>query len=161
MTRPIQACGPALRKFREARGMSGKDFAIAAKMSPGHLSELEQGRRNLTDSLVQRIASAVEISVPALLEEIAEISSDLPLPSNEADANKTKDDLTPYRFTPRFHQGQPPDEYRELAMLLIKSTPKADAWKMLRQLTDAAETGDAAAARCARALLNLLSSPEI
>lgn len=140
--------------------MSAKDLATAAHMSPGHLSELEQGKRNLTDSLAERLAGAVNVEMADFMRALSEIAEDLPLPSNDLSGTKVQDDVISYRAPPRQPSGQPPDDYRELAALFVKLTPKADAWKMVRDLTDSAEAGDYAAGRCARALINLLSSPE-
>jgi hypothetical protein len=159
MTSPNPATlGPALRKFREALGKSGKDFAAIAGMSQGHLSEVEQGRRNLTAALITRLAAGLEISEPDLIAKLSEM---MPAVQPEPESPVMREEPAVYRT--RATQTQwisEVDECRALTKYLMRALPKSEVWKLVHQLTDAAEAGDLLAGKCAKTLLVLLSEPE-
>ncbi len=54
-------------KTRKKKGMTQKDLANKAGMIPGYLSEIETGRRELSNKMARRIASALELDVNKLL----------------------------------------------------------------------------------------------
>jgi transcriptional regulator with XRE-family HTH domain len=155
MSKAIQGrLGPALRKFRESRGSSGKEFAAAAGMSQGHLSEIENGRRNLTEALIDRIAESVSLSPADLVDTLSSFLSADPVESPP----RFREDPSPYHYTPHIQPGlPPPDEYLELATWFVSQLPPSKAWELVRDFTALAENGDLAAARRARALIFILT----
>lgn len=52
-----------LRALRKYRGLSQVELANHAGLAQGHLSDIESGRRNLTDAAVEALARA--LAVPA------------------------------------------------------------------------------------------------
>lgn len=57
------AVGARLRELRKARGLSAKEVAARAKVSPAYLSRLENGRISPTVSTLSRIVQAMGESV--------------------------------------------------------------------------------------------------
>lgn len=55
-----------IRTQREAKGLSQRDLAAAAGISQKHLSEIENGRVNLSIEVIEKIAAALRID-PKLL----------------------------------------------------------------------------------------------
>jgi transcriptional regulator with XRE-family HTH domain len=61
--------GPMLRRLRRSHKMSLRELARRAKVPPGYLSELEQGKKaNPSAVVVVRLAKALNVSVGKLLE---------------------------------------------------------------------------------------------
>ncbi len=58
----MEAVGSKIRTFRKARKMTLRDLAIAADVSPGFLSQLENGRTNAAIGTLRRVASALGMS---------------------------------------------------------------------------------------------------
>ena len=66
----------SLRALREALGWSVSKFAAAAETVPGHISNIEAGRRGASPELVRRMARVLGVPMAALVsayepEEIA------------------------------------------------------------------------------------------
>lgn len=58
-----------LRLRREALGRSQHDVATEAEVSPGYLSELEQGKKRPSLEALRRLAVALRTEVSELLKE--------------------------------------------------------------------------------------------
>jgi DNA-binding transcriptional regulator YiaG len=56
-----------VRVYREWRGIKAKAFAAATGMSPGHLSDIETGRRNPSDDVRARMAAYLGIMADDLI----------------------------------------------------------------------------------------------
>lgn len=56
-----------VRVWREYRGMTAKELAVAASVSAGYLSQIETGARDGTIDVMKRIAAALGVT----LDEIA------------------------------------------------------------------------------------------
>ncbi|CDZ43213.1 DNA-binding helix-turn-helix protein [Neorhizobium galegae bv. officinalis] len=50
-----------LKAIRKFRGMSQQRLAALASLAQGFLSDLESGRRNLTDAVAENLASALDV----------------------------------------------------------------------------------------------------
>lgn len=59
--------GRNVRRMREAAGLSQEALADAAQIHVTYLSGVENGKRNATLKVVERIAAALRVDPPALL----------------------------------------------------------------------------------------------
>ncbi|MGE4303219.1 MAG: helix-turn-helix domain-containing protein [Novosphingobium sp.] len=57
-----------LRRLRQHRGWSQEEFAHRADIHRTYVSDLERGARNPTVTVVDRLASALEVKVGELLD---------------------------------------------------------------------------------------------
>jgi transcriptional regulator with XRE-family HTH domain len=62
----------ALRVIRERSGLSQAALGRAAKVSQGHISQLEAGQKEPRPDMVQRLAVALGVPVTALVTAPAE-----------------------------------------------------------------------------------------
>lgn len=158
--RPQSVPGFAIRKFRELRGYTGRDFANLAGISQSHVSELESGRRRLTPAMVTRIAAAIGMAEDAFVSAIRELSAgsaggaDLP----EVDLSVGAPTQPDSKVVPAV------DEFRDLAEWVVARVGHDKVWGMVRVLTEEAEDGGMGAkdaARRARCLLEILSTVQV
>lgn len=61
---PVQ--GELIRELRINLGYSGADFAIAVGVSAQHVSDMELGKRGASPKVLKRMATILEVEVPAL-----------------------------------------------------------------------------------------------
>jgi transcriptional regulator with XRE-family HTH domain len=61
--------GPRLRQLREQKGMSARQVAALAGMTPAHLSRLENGRVSPTVSSLARLVAAMGETMATLFQE--------------------------------------------------------------------------------------------
>ncbi|PFG28541.1 helix-turn-helix domain-containing protein [Corynebacterium renale] len=66
-----EALGEALRSFRAEKHTTLRQLAKAANVSPGYISELERGRKEVSSELLASICSALDASVADVLIEAA------------------------------------------------------------------------------------------
>ncbi|MCS4489149.1 helix-turn-helix domain-containing protein [Corynebacterium sp. ES2794-CONJ1] len=66
-----QALGAALRAFRAERGVTLRELAEISRVSPGYLSELERGRKEVSSELLASVCHALGTSVADVLIEAA------------------------------------------------------------------------------------------
>lgn len=59
--------GEIIRKLRKDSKMTQKDFAAKLEISPSYLSELENGKRNLNISTINKLAKKLDVSTTFLL----------------------------------------------------------------------------------------------
>jgi transcriptional regulator with XRE-family HTH domain len=64
------AFGEAVRKFRTARGLSQEKLAERANIHRTYIGDVERGLRNIALVNMHRIASALEVSLSALIGEM-------------------------------------------------------------------------------------------
>lgn len=70
-----EALGMSLRAYRADKGMTLRSLASAALVSPGYLSELERGRKEVSSEVLQSICQALDTTVAeVLLEAVANLS---------------------------------------------------------------------------------------
>lgn len=70
--------GQAIRVRREAQGLSQEELAHAADVSRVYLGSLERGAQVASIEVVERIASALEVSIPDLLDPPANAAPSRP-----------------------------------------------------------------------------------
>jgi len=73
MSAPVQpdaALARALRRLREESGDTQEDLAHKAGLTVAAFARIERGHANPTWTTVRRLASALEISLPALGEAV-------------------------------------------------------------------------------------------
>ena len=58
--------GDAIKKVREAKGLSQKEAAAACKLDQSHYSRIERGKTDPTFSIVVRIAKALKVELHEL-----------------------------------------------------------------------------------------------
>lgn len=68
-----EAIGGSLRRIRTARRRTLRDVSRRARVSLGYLSEVERGRKEPSSELLAAICEALDIALPDLLTEAAEI----------------------------------------------------------------------------------------
>lgn len=59
----------ALTEIRKRSGLSGSALARQVDISPGHMHDLESGRRQPSPDLIQRLARALKVPLPAILAD--------------------------------------------------------------------------------------------
>ena len=60
--------GENIKKIRTRKGMSQGDICRALDMDRGYMSAIENGRKNITISQLERLAQALGVSVDKLLK---------------------------------------------------------------------------------------------
>ena len=66
-----QALGLALRAFRADKGVTLRELAKAARVSPGYISELERGRKEVSSELLASVCHALNGAGAAVRSEAA------------------------------------------------------------------------------------------
>lgn len=66
-----EALGVTLRAFRADKAVTLRELAESASVSPGYLSELERGRKEVSSELLASICHALDASVADVLIEAA------------------------------------------------------------------------------------------
>nr|WP_236684685.1 helix-turn-helix transcriptional regulator [Corynebacterium uterequi] len=66
-----EALGMALRTFRADQSMTLRELAEIARVSPGYISELERGRKEVSSELLAAICHALGVSVSDVLFDAA------------------------------------------------------------------------------------------
>ncbi len=70
--RPMDICalvGENIRRQRQERGWSQEELAFRAKMDRPYLSQVENGRKNISLLMLQEIATALKVQITELLED--------------------------------------------------------------------------------------------
>jgi transcriptional regulator with XRE-family HTH domain len=75
------ALGQAIRSLRVKKGLSQKDLALSARITPSFLSQVERDHREASLTVLRRIANALEVAPEVLFWEAVE----LPAGMNEED----------------------------------------------------------------------------
>jgi len=66
-----EALGMSLRAFRADKGVTLRELAAEARVSPGYISELERGRKEVSSELLASVCVALDTTVSELLLEAA------------------------------------------------------------------------------------------
>ena len=70
-----EALGMSLRAYRADKGVTLRELATHAMVSPGYLSELERGRKEVSSEVLASICQALDTTVAeVLLEAVANLS---------------------------------------------------------------------------------------
>ena len=77
MSNPTQKCGAQvlfaanMRRIRKARELTQEKVAEAANLHPNYISSVERGERNISICNIERIATALGVTMAELLSEEA------------------------------------------------------------------------------------------
>jgi len=66
--KPYEKYGEAIAKLRKQNGWSQEELAARAKLDPKSVVQIENAKRNPTLKTLQKIASALNVSISKLLE---------------------------------------------------------------------------------------------
>lgn len=66
-----EALGATLREYRTNSGFTLRQLASLANVSPGYLSELERGRKEVSSELLASVCHAMAVSVASVILEAA------------------------------------------------------------------------------------------
>lgn len=66
-----EALGATLRDYRTRNGFSLRQLATLANISPGYLSEIERGRKEVSSELLAAVCHAMCVSVASVILEAA------------------------------------------------------------------------------------------
>ncbi len=67
MKNRLQILGQNIKNFRKSKQISQIDLAVAVGIDRSYLSEIENGRRNLSINILYAIADALEVKISDLL----------------------------------------------------------------------------------------------
>ena len=85
--------GQRIRNYRTHKGLSQEKLAELVGCHPTYIGQLERGEKNATIETVEKISSALQISLSTLFEKLDSISDEtqsIPLKCYEFIASKTK-----------------------------------------------------------------------
>ena len=69
--RLVEALGEALRDIRTRNGMTLRELSDIAAISPGYLSELERGRKEVSSELLASVCQGLSVSVSDVIIDAA------------------------------------------------------------------------------------------
>jgi transcriptional regulator with XRE-family HTH domain len=70
----LEDFGTAVRRHREAQGISQEELAHRAELDRTYISGIERGRRNPSLKSVARVAAALHVDLPVLFQTMHELS---------------------------------------------------------------------------------------
>lgn len=71
--RAVEQLGMRIRYLRKEKGWSQEDLALEANVNKNYICDLENGRRNPSLDILERIASALKITLSELFKGIESI----------------------------------------------------------------------------------------
>ncbi len=71
--RAVEQLGMRIRYLRKEKGWSQEDLALEANVNKNYICDLENGRRNPSLDILERIASALQITLSELFKGIESI----------------------------------------------------------------------------------------
>ncbi|MFI5272475.1 MAG: helix-turn-helix domain-containing protein [Ktedonobacterales bacterium] len=66
-----QTMGTIIRRERRAQGLTLRELAARATLSVVYLGEIERGKKYPSALVLEKLAEALDLSVPDLLEQVA------------------------------------------------------------------------------------------
>ena len=93
MSEIARIVGQRIRNYRTHKGLSQEKLAELVGCHPTYIGQLERGEKNATIETVEKISSALQISLSTLFEKLDSISDEaqsIPLKCYEFIASKTK-----------------------------------------------------------------------
>lgn len=66
-----EALGITLRAFRADKGVTLRELAAVARVSPGYLSELERGRKEVSSELLASVCQGLSVTVSDVMIDAA------------------------------------------------------------------------------------------
>ncbi len=95
MSDMIKALGQRIRNYRTAKGLSQERLAELAGCHPTYIGQVERGEKNATVESLARIASALDLSLSTLFEQLGTKKADeksIPSACYELLLSKSKDE---------------------------------------------------------------------
>ncbi len=95
MSEITKAIGQRIRNYRTQKGLSQEKLAELSGCHPTYIGQLERGEKNATIESIERITTALDISLSKLFEKLGkqqEDMQDIPLACYELLASKSKDE---------------------------------------------------------------------
>lgn len=86
--------GQRIRNYRNQRGLSQEKLAEISGCHPTYIGQIERGEKNATIESLEKISSALEISLASLFEKIGSESNtdNIPLKCYELLLSKSKEE---------------------------------------------------------------------
>lgn len=69
-----QKVGITIKELRKERGMSQETFAYESGIDRRYMSDIENGKRNISLDILERIADKLEIQLSSLFQRVEKIS---------------------------------------------------------------------------------------
>ena len=95
MSEIAKAIGQRIRNYRTARGLSQEKLADLCGCHPTYIGQLERGEKNATIESIDKIATALDVSLSKLFDKLGgrdDGSRDIPLECYEFLSAKTKEE---------------------------------------------------------------------
>ena len=95
MSEIAKAIGQRIRNYRTARGLSQEKLADLCGCHPTYIGQLERGEKNATIESIDKIATALAVSLSKLFDKLGgrdDDSRDIPLECYEFLSAKTKEE---------------------------------------------------------------------
>lgn len=95
MSEIAKAIGQRIRNYRTARGLSQEKLADLCGCHPTYIGQLERGEKNATIESIDKIATALDVSLSKLFDKLGgrdDDSRDIPLECYEFLSAKTKEE---------------------------------------------------------------------
>ena len=93
MSNITKAVGQRIRNYRTKKGLSQEKLAELSGCHPTYIGQLERGEKNATIESIERITSALDISLSKLFEKLGgqdDFGNDIPLACYELLSAKSK-----------------------------------------------------------------------
>ena len=87
--------GQRIRNYRTAKGLSQEKLAELSGCHPTYIGQIERGEKNATLESIEKIASALDVSLSKLFEKLgggADVTRDIPLECYELLSAKSKEE---------------------------------------------------------------------
>lgn len=68
-----QKVGITIKELRKEQGMSQETFAYESGIDRRYMSDIENGKRNISLDILERIADKLEISLSKLFQKVEEL----------------------------------------------------------------------------------------
>lgn len=93
MSEITKVIGQRIRNYRTEKGLSQEKLAEMSGCHPTYIGQVERGEKNATIESIEKIVSAMNVSLSKLFEKLGEDTNDsIPLKCYELIASKSKAD---------------------------------------------------------------------
>lgn len=125
-----------VRTLRQARGLTIEQMAEQSKLSPGYLSRVERGERELGNASRRRVAAALQCDEDDVRSRNPELSPGSTDDLNDSLTNPNKDDAMRPTERPRLRRATMDPHALKLLALLLEMAPASLIARMALQLED-------------------------
>lgn len=84
-----EAVGYTIREIRTGKGLYGVTVAHLANVAVGHLNNVEHGKKEISSELLERVASAMGVTVGHILTRAGRVMTELDTLTGELDKRST------------------------------------------------------------------------